>query len=90
MELVFAMGGNLRRVFINGRKISFMVAENSWTPIEFDLDKLEDPKTKGAMKRLKVDKEIMRELALLKTEGDLRRDVIKDFQSNGWRLMKES
>lgn len=89
MELVFAMGGAIRRVFINGRVISFLTAELGNTPLTIDLDRLYEKETKNKIKKLKIDKKMLAELSLLKTEKDIMNDVKLDFQRSGWRLFKK-
>ena len=79
MELVFIRGSSIRRVFIRDRKISFIIPENGFVPIEIDLDKLNKKDFKG-----KFDTEFA-ELSKLKTEEDMVRDITRDFQKQGWR-----
>jgi predicted nucleic acid-binding Zn-ribbon protein len=90
MELVFTIGGGLRKVFIFGRKISFLSAETNYTPFEIDLDKLEDKENKHKLKQMKADKNFLNELSKLQTEEEIAKDIIKDFQKSGWRLMKKN
>lgn len=85
-ELVFFRGNGLRRVFIDGRKISFLTAELGFTPLTIDLDKLDEEKDK--IDKMKLDKKVLKELSNLKTEEDLIRDVVKDFERSGWRLKR--
>ena len=80
------MGGNMKRVFINGRKVSLMAAELGNAPLEIDLDKLEE--NKDNLEKMKVDKQMLKELSQLETEEDMVRDIVKDFQSTGWRRVK--
>jgi len=88
MELVFAIGGAYRRVFINGRKIGFLTAEIGYTPLVIDLDKLESGENKSELKKIEASKEFLKELRELKTENEIAKDIIKDFQKSGWRLVK--
>jgi hypothetical protein len=87
-ELVFVRGSSIRRVFINGRTISFMTAELGNAPLTIDLNKLEEEETKKTIKKAKIDKETLKELSLLQTEKDIIKDVTIDFQRTGWRLFK--
>lgn len=86
IELVFFRGNGLRRVFIDGRKISFLTAELGFTPLTIDLDKLDQEKDK--IDKMKLDAKTLEELSNLKTEKNLIRDVVKDFEKSGWRLRK--
>ncbi|HEC37455.1 hypothetical protein LCGC14_0476600 [marine sediment metagenome] len=85
-KLSFTRGAALRRIFINGRIISFLTAELGNTPLTIDLDKLD--KERDKIKKMQMDQSEMEELSKLKTEEDLAKDVIKDFEKSGWRLMK--
>ena len=87
-ELVFIQGGGIRRVFIEGRTISFLTAELGFTPLKIDLDKLEEEETKKKVDKMQLDKKVLKELAKLKTEEDMIKDVTKDFQQSGWRRVK--
>ena len=93
MELSFVTGSGIRRVFINGRKVSIVSAELGFQPLEFDLDMLEDAKTKDIMKKQKFTKqdlETLKDLAKLGSEDAIAKDITKDFQAKGWRLIKKS
>ena len=90
MELVFTMGGGLRKVFVKGRVISFLTAETNYMPLEIDLDKLESPQMQKRLKQMKADKKLMDELRDLKTEEEIAKDITKDFQKTGWRLSKKN
>jgi len=86
IKLVFVIGGAIRKVFINGRKISLLTAEANFVPIEIDLDKISDIK-----KELSPEEELLlKEIALLETEEDMAKDIIKDFQKRGWRLINKN
>ena len=84
----FMVGGAIRKVVVKGRKISFLTAELSFVPYIIDLDKLDKEKEK--IKEMKMDKKLIKELALLKTEKDLANDIIKDWKKQGWRLVYQS
>ncbi len=87
-RLTFITGAGLRRVLINGRKITFMTSELGDVPLEIDLDKLEDEKFKDKISKMKIDEKVLKQLSLLNTEEELVFDIKKDFQSTGWRLHK--
>ena len=89
-RLTFAIGGNIRKVVIDNRVLTFLSAETGFTPIRIDLDQLGE-KQKQIEKNMGEDgMKFMKEVALLKTEDDMEKDIIKDFQSTGWRcVMRE-
>lgn len=87
IKLNFITGGAIRRVFINGRKISLISAELGFTPIEIDLDKLDEEETKEKMSSMKLDNTDLYEISKLKTEEEIAMDIKKDFQKSGWRLV---
>ncbi len=92
MELSFIMGSGIRRVFIDGRKITIVSAELGFQPLEFNLDELSSEKTKKAMSKQKLsaeEKKTLRQLAKLGSEEDIAKDIIKDFQKQGWRCVKK-
>ena len=87
IKLSFAIGGAFRRVVIKERKIAMLSQETGFVPISFDLDKLEDS---GMWKELsKEQKELLEEIKKLETEEDMAKDITKDFQRTGWRLIKK-
>lgn len=83
---MFGAGSQIRKVFIRRRKISMLSAETGFTPIVMDLDKIDKKK----MEDMKMDSKIVRELMLLHTEDDMARDIIRDFNRTGWRVIKRS
>lgn len=85
-QISFTRGAALRRVFIDGRKISFLAAELNFEPLKIDLDKLEEQKEK--IKKMKIDKETLEQLAKLRTEKEIALDVINDFEKSGWRRIR--
>ncbi len=85
-KLSFTRGAALRRVFINKRVISFLTAELNNVPLKIDLDKLEEEKDK--IKKMKIDKETLKELSKLKTEKEIALDIINDFEKLGWRIIR--
>lgn len=86
IKLSFVRGSALRRVFINGRKVSLLTGELGNTPLTIDLDKLDEQKEK--IKETKMDKKELEKLAKLKTEEEIAKDVTKDFRRSGWRAIR--
>ncbi len=86
IRLSFVTGGSLRKVTLENNKIAMMTPETNMVPMVFDLDKLEDnPKFKD----MNVEqRKLFEEIKLLKTEEEKAKDIIKDFQRTGWRLLK--
>ncbi len=85
-QISFTRGSALRRVFINGRVITFLVAELNNVPLKIDLDRLDEEKDK--IDKLGIDKETLEELRRLETEHEIALDVIHDFEKSGWRKMR--
>ncbi len=85
-QISFTRGAALRRVFINGRIISFLTGELNNVPLKIDLDKLEEEKDK--IKKMKIDKETLKELAKLQTEKEIILDITNDFEKSGWRRIR--
>jgi len=87
IKLTFVIGGALRKVYINSRKMTFISAELNFEPIIIDLDKLDEIEDK--IKKLNLGQEDIdqiKELSLLNNEESMARDITKDFQRSGWRL----
>ncbi len=87
IKLVFITGGSLRKVNVEGRRISMMSQETGFTPQIMDLDKLDSGKLKKKMGNEEM--KLMKEIADLNTEEEMAQDIIKDFQRTGWRLVKK-
>ncbi len=87
IKLDFFCGSAIRKVYIDGRKISLMAKETGFTPISMDLDKIDEKAIKKKMG--KDGLKLMKEISLLNTEEEMARDVTKDFQRTGWRLHKK-
>jgi len=83
IELIFSTGGAIRKVYINGRKVSLLTAETNFVPVEINLDKISN-KLKKRLSKEEIN--LLKEISLLKTEQEMARDIIKDFQKSGWRL----
>lgn len=87
IRLAFGIGGALRQVTINKRIISLMTKETGYVPIQMDLDKMNEKSIKKQMG--KDGLKFMKEISHLKNEEDMAKDIIKDFQETGWRLVKK-
>lgn len=87
IKLAFVIGGALRKVVIDGRIIKMMSQETGFIPIEMDLDKINEKKIKKKMGEDGL--KFMKEIALLNTEEEMSRDIIKDFQRTGWKMVKK-
>ena len=86
IKLTFAIGGNIRKVFIDKRVISMLTAETGFVPVQMDLDKINEKKIVKKMGDETI--KLLRELSFLETEQDMAQDIIKDFQATGWRCVK--
>ncbi len=85
IRLTFITGAGIRRVLIEGRKITFIVQELNNSPLVIDLDKLEEEETKKKIDTMGIDKETIDILSSLKTEEAIAEDITIDFQRSGWR-----
>lgn len=88
IQLVFMIGSSMRRVIINKRRVSMIAQETGWVPMIFDLDNLSSGI--GFKKLNEEEKRLLEEIGKLKTEKDMAKDIIKDFNSTGWRLFKRT
>lgn len=91
IELTFITGGAIRKVVIQDRNISLLSAELGFMPFTIDLDKIDDENNKKKIKEMKLseeEEEEMKELAKLGTEEEIAKDITKDFQAKGWRMVK--
>lgn len=86
IKLSFVRGSALRRVFIDGRKVSLLTGELGNTPLTIDLNKLDEQKDK--IKEMNMDKKELEKLSKLKTEEEIAKDITKDFRKSGWRKIK--
>ena len=86
IKLTFAIGGNLRKVFINKRKISLLTAETGWQPISIDIDNIDEKLSK---KISEEEMKLIKEISKLNSEEEIAKDIVKDFQKTGWRLCKK-
>ena len=85
-QISFTRGSALRRIFINGRIISFLTGELNNVPLKIDLDRLDEEKEK--IEKMKIDKKILKELSKLQTEEEIALDIIYDFEKSGWRRIR--
>lgn len=91
IRLSFVCGSSLRKVVIDKRKISMMTKETGFVPVVMDLNKMNtNAQKKKIIKKLgKKGLKIMKEIALLNTEEEMSKDIIKDFQRTGWRRISK-
>ncbi len=86
ITLSFVTGSAMRKVYLNGRKISMISQETGFQPISFDLDNINEEEVKEKMGEDAI--KTLREIAKLEDEKSMMEDIKKDFQSTGWRLIK--
>lgn len=86
IKLNFVIGSAIRRVFIKDRVITLLTVENSFVPIEIDLNNLDNNKSK-VEKSLKDNNFNWGDLSNLKSEKEIAEDIIIDFKKSGWRLV---
>lgn len=82
ITLKFIQGGNIRNVTIKDRKIYFTSSETNFEPVTIDLDKVDS-------KQFKDWKDFIEEIKELENEEEKAKDIIKDFQKTGWRLISK-
>ncbi|HEC39522.1 hypothetical protein LCGC14_0538250 [marine sediment metagenome] len=87
IQISFTRGSALRRIFINGRVISFLTAELNNVPLKIDLDKLDHEREK--IDKLGIDEELLREFSQLQTEKEIALDITYDFEKSGWRRIRK-
>ena len=87
IQLNFTRGAALRRIFINGRVITFLLAELNFQPLKIDLDKLDEQKEN--IEKMKIDKQTLEELSRLQTEEELALDFTNDAEKDGWRRIRK-
>lgn len=93
IELVFTSSNSIRRVHVNGKKIAILAPELSFAPLEIDLDRLKEKEMQDKIRKLKMnerDEKVLHELAKLNSEEEIIKDIKKDFQETGWRLIKKN
>lgn len=90
IQLGFTQGSRVRRIVINGKEVSIMSSETGFVPLKFNLDKLEENKSKfSKLKMTEEDIKVLYELRKLGSEQEMAMDIKKDFKETGWRLMYE-
>ncbi len=88
IKLSFVIGGSLRKVLIKDRIISMASQETGFVPIKIDLDRLEKEKERITKKMGDDGLKLLREISNFKTENEMAKDIIVDFQKSGWRMIK--
>ncbi|KKN14657.1 hypothetical protein LCGC14_0993880 [marine sediment metagenome] len=89
LRLDFLRGGAIRKVFVDGRKISFLAAELGFQPLEIDLRTLD--KKEEELKKMNLkgeDLDLIKQLSLLGNEDEIAKDIIKDFRKTGWKYIE--
>ncbi len=81
----FMVGGAMRKIVVDKRKVSFLTHELNFVPLIIDLNKLDEQKER--IEKMNMDGEQIKKLAALKTEKQIANDIIKDFKQSGWRLV---
>lgn len=82
----FLRGGAYVEVTIDNRTITFVTPLLNFVPLKIDLDKLSQEKSK--ISSMQLDNKMLRQLSKLKTEEDMKKDLIKDLKQTGWRVAK--
>ncbi len=89
LRLNFIRGASVRKVFIDGRKISFLTPELGFQPLKIDLSTLDEKKDELQRMNIKgKDLDLIQELSLLGDEDAIAKDIIKDFKKTGWKYFK--
>ena len=86
IQVSFTRGAALRRIFINGRVISFLTAELNNVPLKIDLDKLDKQEKK--INKMGLDPLEIKKISKLKTEKEIMLDIVYDFEKAGWRKIR--
>ena len=86
IQISFTRGAALRRVFINRRVISFLTGELNNVPLKIDLDKLDEQRDK--IHKMKMDRQMLKQIAKLRTEREIALDITYDFEKAGWRKIR--
>lgn len=71
-------------VIIEGRKLSFATPMLNYVPIKIDLDKLDEHLDK--IRQMNLDEELLNQLSNLKTEEEMKNDLVEDLQKSGWEV----
>jgi len=88
IQIVFMRGGEIRKVFIDKRKVTFIIAELKFEPLVVDLNKMKEIEDKREQYNLSVeDLKFLYELRELNDEEAMFKDLAKDFKQKGWRMV---
>ena len=87
IHINFMRGGEIRRIIIDKRVITFYSAELKFVPLIIDLDKMKEIKDKREKYNLSVeDLKLLYELKELNDEEAMFKDLVKDFKQSGWKM----
>ena len=87
IHINFMRGGEIRRIIIDKRVITFYSAELKFVPLIIDLDKMKEIKDKREKYNLSVeDLKLLYELKELNDEDAMFKDLVKDFKQSGWKM----
>lgn len=88
IQLVFMRGGEIRKVFIDKRVVTFYSAELKYVPLIINLDKMKEIEDKREKYNLSVeDLKLLYELKELNDEEAMFKDLVKDFKQTGWKMV---
>lgn len=88
IKLSFIMGGNIRKIIIEKRKITFITPELKFVPLIIELDNIKDKISDMEKMNFSDDeKKMIEELSILGSEEEIYKDIKNDFQNRGWRCI---
>ncbi len=88
IRIVFLRGGEYRKIFIEGKKITFYSAELKFVPLIIDLNEMKKIKAKREKYKLSVeDLNLLYQLKKLNSEEAMFKDIVKDFKQQGWKMV---
>ena len=87
IRMKFMIGSAIREVVVNGRTFSLISPELNFVPITINLDRIEEHE--DTIKKMKFDKELIRQMQELETEEEIAEDIYKDFKKMGWKKVFE-
>lgn len=88
IQIVFMRGGEMRKVFIDKKKVTFYSAELKFVPLVIDLNKMKEIEDKREKYNLSVeDLKLLYELKELNDEEVMFKDLTKDFKQQGWKMV---
>ena len=85
IRLGFITGGSIRKVIIDERVVTMFTQETGFTPVTINLEEIDEKKVEEQMG--KEGLEFIKEMQELETEEEIAKDIIRDFQTTGWRLV---